>query len=323
MTDTAGVFVAGHTGLLGSALSRGVRAAGHTPVHTIARAALDLRRADHVRQWLESTRPESILMAAGTVGGVHANLARPADFIADNLAMQLAILEGARAVGVRRLILFGCACMYPQDGAQPLSEDTLGRGRPDPSSLPYATAKLSALTLAQAYRTQHGLSIDMLVPANLYGPHDNFSLTDGHVVGALLQRLHHARTRGQRTVLLSGTGRAERDFLFVEDVAPACLTLLADDWQGVPVNLGSGVATSIATLANIIRDEVHPDAEVRFTGEGPDGPLIRTLDISRARDRGWTPRTPLREGIRATYAWVRTELAAGRTPRGWHAPEMS
>lgn len=317
MARSPRIFVAGHSGLIGSALCHRLTQEGAADVLTVDRTALDLRRSDDVRAWIADTRPTAIVMAAGTVGGLPANIARPADFIADNLAMHTAIIDAAREANVTRLLLLGCACMYPHTATQPMAETALWMGPPDAGSLPYATAKLAAVTMAQAYAAQHGLPISIAIPATVYGPRDNFSVADGHVVGALMQRMHAARVRGEATITLSGSGRAQRDFIFVEDVIDACLTLLSGAPSPQPVNIGRGQAVSVAELAEIIRDHLHPGAAIRFSGSGPDGVPVRVLDTTRMTTMGWRSRTSLREGVQRTCEWLEAALAAGTQPRGW------
>jgi GDP-L-fucose synthase len=309
MDRGARIFVAGHRGLVGSALCRRLRADGFSSILTVDHAALDLRDQPAVERWFRTHTPDYVFMAAGTVGGIMANATRPAEFIYDNLTMQTAVLHAAHLSGVRRVMMFGSSCVYPRECPQPIRETSLLSGPLEPTNEAYAVAKIAALVMGQAYRTQYGLRVIAVVPGNLYGPHDNFDLTSGHVLPALIHRFHQARIDGVRDVVCWGTGAPLREFLHVDDMADACLFLMEHEEAPDLVNIGTGVEISIRDLAALVRDVVYPDAVVTFDHVKPDGCPRRVLDVSRLHQLGWRHTRALREGVADTYRWFEAQVA--------------
>lgn len=313
----ARIFVAGHRGLVGSALCRRLAAAGHMNVVTTGRDRLDLRDHAAVDRWFREHRPEYVFMAAGTVGGIMANATRPAEFIYDNLAMQLAVAHAAYQHGVRKLLMLGSSCVYPRECPQPIKEEYLLTGPLEPTNEPYALAKIAAIVMGRAYRTQYGCDVISVMPSNLYGPHDNFDVTHGHVLPAMIHRFHQAKTRGERTLTFWGTGSPRREFLHVDDMADACVFLMSHYDGDTPINIGTGEEVSIRELATIVRNVVYPEATVSFDRVHPDGCPRKVLDVSRLHQLGWRHRTDLRDGVAQTYQWFLDRLSDGQpSPRG-------
>ena len=315
----ARIFVAGHKGLVGSALCRRLHAAGYTAVLTADRAELDLRDRAAVECWFRDNRPEYVFMAAGTVGGIMANATRPAEFIFDNLAMQIAVAHAAYLSGTTKLLMLGSSCIYPRECPQPIKEEYLLTGPLEPTNEPYALAKIAAIVMGRAYRTQYGCQVLSVMPCNLYGPHDNFDVTSGHVLPAMIHRFHQARLKGERALTFWGTGAPMREFLHVDDMADACLYLMAHYNDGEHINIGTGEEISIRDLALLVRDVVHPDATVAFDHEKPDGCPRKVLDVSKLHRLGWRHAMALRAGVLQTYEWFIERLATGDPyPRGTH-----
>ena len=311
--DLAGarVFVAGHRGMVGAAL---VRRLATEPVEllTAERAELDLADDAATLAWLRDRRPDVVVVAAARVGGILANATFPVDFLADNLRLELALIRAAHAVGVRKLLFLGSSCIYPRDCPQPIREDYLLTGPLEPTNEWYALAKIAGIKLCQAYRRQYGCDFVSAMPTNLYGPGDNFDLAASHVAPALLRRLHEAKLAGAPSVAIWGTGTPRREFLHVDDLADACVFLLRR-WSGdAPVNVGCGVDLSIAELARLIAEVVGYRGALAFDPSRPDGTPKKLLDVSRLAALGWTARTPLREGLAATYDWFRRHAAHAR-----------
>ncbi len=261
-------------------------------------------------------------MAAGTVGGIRANMARPADFLYDNLSMVTSVLQASQEAGVRKVLMFGSSCMYPREAPQPLREDVLMSGPLEPTSEAYAVAKLAGLAMARAFTTQHTLRVVTLIPATVYGPHDNFDPDTAHVPAALLHRFHLAKVRGESEVTVWGTGAATRDFLHVDDLAAACLHLMAGHDDAEPVNVGGGREVSIRELAETVRDIVYPDAAIVFDGAAIEGTPRKVLDVSRAHALGWQAQISLTDGLRDTYRWFVEQLERGHWPRGAASTDM-
>lgn len=303
MDSSSGIFVAGHRGLVGTALVRHLRETGHSNLLLRTREELDLTRADDVRSFFLKEKPEYVFLAAGRVGGIRANQARPGEFILENLLIQTSVLDAARRAGVRRLIYFGSSCLYPRDARQPMTEDQLGTGPVEKSSEAYSTAKLSGYVLCEAYNRQFGTEFLTVIPATLYGPHDDFDPESSHVLSGLMQRMHEQRAASQVTVW--GTGRPIREFLYVEDLAEACLFLmnLKGSLPAMPINVGSGRGVSIRELAQLIAGVVGFGGTLAFDAAKPDGAPEKVLDSSRIRALGWSSRTPLAEGLKRTYEW--------------------
>jgi GDP-L-fucose synthase len=314
------VFVAGHRGLVGSAFLRRLRAEGYRDLLTAPREELDLRDQGAVDRWFESHRPDYVLLAAGTVGGILANSTRPAEFLYDNLMIHATVVDAAHRCGVRRLLYLGSSCIYPRDCPQPMREEHLLSGPLEPTNEPYAIAKIAGIRMCQAYRRQYGCDFISAMPTNLYGPNDDFDLESSHVLPALVRKLHEARQRGEPRVTVWGTGAARRELLHVDDLADACLFLMRR-YDGIDhVNVGCGEDLTIRELAMLVRDVVAPEVELTFDLSMPDGMPRKLLDSSRLRAMGWRPRIPLRRGIEETYRWFVDNGPLAATPRRAGAP---
>jgi GDP-L-fucose synthase len=302
------IYVAGHGGLIGSALVRMLRARGCRNVITRTRDELDLSDAASVKRFFEDQHPDYVLLAAGRVGGIVANRDRPADFLTQNLAIQSNVIGAAHRAGVQRLIFFASSCMYPRDAAQPMVESALFSGRPEETSMAYAIAKVAGTQLCLAYNQQHGgKRFVPLIPNSVYGPHDNFDPASGHVLAALVARFHAAKAKGAGSVTLWGSGKPRREFLYADDLAEACWLLLQADLSSVdlPINIGPGTDTSVRELASTIADTVGYAGRVEWDASMPDGAPRKLLDSSRMKKLGWQAQVPLAEGVRRTYDWYR------------------
>jgi GDP-L-fucose synthase len=302
------VYVAGHGGLIGSALVRMLRARGCAKVITRTRAELDLSDIASVRRFFEDQHPDFVLLAAGRVGGIAVNRDRPADFLAENLAIQSNVIGAAHRAGVKRLIFFASSCMYPREAPQPMAESALFSGRPEETSMGYAVAKIAGTQLCLAYNQQFGgKRFVPVIPNSVYGPHDNFDPATGHVLAALIARFHAAKSSGAASVKLWGSGKPRREFLHADDLAQACWLLLQADLSSVelPLNIGPGTDTSVRELASTIADTVGYGGRVEWDASMPDGAPRKLLDSSRIRKLGWQAQVPLAEGVRKTYDWYR------------------
>lgn len=313
---SARVFVAGHRGLVGSALVRLLRAEGFTNILTATRDELDLRHQSAVSEWFDEHRPEFVFLVAGTVGGIGANAARPAEFIYDNLMIHGTVVHSAYESGVRKLLYLGSSCIYPRDAAQPMTEDQLLTGPLEPTNEWYAVAKIAGIKLCQAYRRQYGCDFISAMPTNLYGPGDNFDLDSSHVIPALIRKFHDASSTAANRVELWGTGAAYREFLHVDDLASACLFLLEHYDGESHINVGTGVDLSIRELAELIRELVNPEATIVWDDSKPDGTPRKLLDVSRLRALGWAPRIELATGLASTHRWYLDQLAQHAELRG-------
>lgn len=300
---SARVFVAGHGGLVGSAVMRRLAAGGFTDVVTASRKELDLRDQAAVTSWFEQNRPDYVLLVAGTVGGILANSTRPAEFIYDNMMIHGTVVHAAHLTGTRKLLYLGSSCIYPRNATQPITEEELLTGPLEPTNEWYAIAKIAGIKLCQAYRRQYGSDFISAMPTNLYGPNDNFDLSSSHVLPALIRKFHDAKVAGLNEVEIWGTGTPMREFLHVDDLADACVHLMDHYSDDSHINVGTGIDITIRDLAMQIRDIVHPSAELNFDTTKPDGTPRKVLDTSRLTATGWSPSTSLAEGIAATYQW--------------------
>lgn len=307
------VFVAGHRGLVGGALVRALDRAGYARVVTVGRETLDLREQADVRAWFERERPEVVFLAAGRVGGIVANDTYPADFARDNLLIATNVIDAAWRSGARKLVNFASSCMYPRLCEQPMREEMLLTGPLEPTNAAYAAAKIAGVEMVRGYAKQYGFDAINLLPANLYGPGDNFDPAAGHVVPAMLGRFHDAKRAGAPSVTVWGTGRPEREFLFVDDLADAAVFLSESLRSPEVLNVGSGEGCSIAALAGAVRDAVGYEGRIEFDASRPDGMPRKLLDSTRVRALGWSPRTSLREGLARTYAWMLENAQRGRS----------
>jgi GDP-L-fucose synthase len=311
-TTDARIFVAGHRGLVGSAILRRLEQAGHTHVLTATREQLDLRDQAAVNYWFRANRPDYVYLVAGTVGGILANSTRPAEFIYDNLLIHATVVHAAHTYDVRKLLYLGSSCVYPRDTAQPMTEAQLLTGALEPTNEAYAIAKIAGIKLCEAYRAQYGDDFISAMPTNLYGPYDNFDLTSSHVVPALIRKFHEAKVAGVQDVVIWGTGQPRREFLHVDDLASACLFLMEHYDEGQHINVGTGEDLAIRELAEQIRDVVHPGSTLTFDTSKPDGMPRKLLDVTRLHALGWRHRITLAAGIRSTYEWFLANQGALR-----------
>ncbi|MEV7004574.1 GDP-L-fucose synthase [Streptomyces sp. NPDC093982] len=301
LPDGARIFVAGHRGLVGSAVARRLASEGYEVI-TAGRDRLDLRDAARTEAYLKDVRPEAVVLAAAKVGGILANSTHPVQFIEDNLRIQLSVIAGAHTAGAHRLLFLGSSCIYPKHAPQPIGEDALLTGPLEPTNAPYALAKIAGLIQVQSYRRQYGASYIAAMPTNLYGPGDNFDLETSHVLPALIRRFHEAKRDGGDEVMLWGSGTPRREFLHVDDLAAACTLLLRLYDADQPLNVGCGEDLTIRELAETVRDVVGYQGRITFDTSKPDGTPRKLLDVSRISSLGWQPKIPLRDGIASVYA---------------------
>lgn len=312
------IYVAGHRGLVGSAIMRRLVAGEYSNLVTRTHSELDLTQAEAVHTFFEHERPEIVILAAAKVGGINANEIYPADFIYQNLAIQTNVIHAAYHSGVKRLLFLGSSCIYPRDCPQPIKEEYLLTGPLEPTNRPYAIAKIAGIEQCWSYNRQYGTEFLAVMPTNLYGPGDNYDLSNSHVIPALIRKFHEARLRGDREVVVWGTGTPQREFLFSEDMADACVYLLgmqdpefaqllghrkdkAGARQPPLINVGTGEDLSIRELAELVRAVIGFQGEITFDNEKPDGTPRKLLDVTRLRNLGWQARTSIQAGLAATY----------------------
>ncbi|HLE65560.1 MAG TPA: GDP-L-fucose synthase [Burkholderiales bacterium] len=293
------IFVAGHRGLVGSALVRRLQGAHDLVLRT--RAQLDLTRREAVESFFAAEKPELVFLCAARVGGIEANRSRPAEFIADNVLIETSVIHAAYQAKAR-LVFFGSTCLYPRDCPQPMKESAILSGPFEPTSAPYSVAKLTGLTMCESYNRQYGTHFKTVIPATLYGPHDNFDPASSHVLSALLRRLHESRDAP--SVSVWGTGKPVREFLYVDDLVDALMFLLDRDFES-PINIGSGVGVTIRELAEQIAVTTGFKGKLEFDASRPDGAPAKVLDVSRLSEMGWKAGTTLHDGLRKTYDWWR------------------
>ena len=302
------VWVAGHRGMVGSALLRRLAGEPCTTI-TATRDEVDLRRQAAVEEWMAAEKPDAVLLSAATVGGILANDTRPAEFIYDNLAIQTNIMHAAWRTGVEKLLFLGSACIYPKHAPQPMSEDLLLTGPLEPTNEWYAVAKIAGIKMCQAYRRQYGCDFISAQPINLYGPGDNFDLTSSHVIPALMVKAHRAKLAGAPAIEVWGTGTPRREFLHVDDLADALVFLLERYSGELHLNIGTGEELTIRHLAETVARAVGFTGDLVFDPAKPDGTPRKLLDVSRLQSLGWTATTGLEEGLRSTYAWYLDNVA--------------
>jgi GDP-L-fucose synthase len=305
MNEPGRVYVAGHRGLVGSALVRLLDRTAAGPVLKRTHAELDLRRQGAVDEFFAAERPRSVYLAAARVGGIHANASYPADFIRDNLQVEANVIDAAYRHGVEKLCFLGSSCIYPRLAPQPMREEYLLTGPLEPTNEWYAIAKIAGIKMCQAYRRQYGFRAIAAMPTNLYGPGDNFSLEDSHVLPALIRKFDDARERGAGEVLIWGTGAPRREFLYVDDLAEALLFLMERYDEPDIINVGTGTDVSISELAQLVREVVGYTGRLAYDRSKPDGAPRKLLDVSRMRALGWSARTALADGIERTWRWYR------------------
>lgn len=303
MNEGDRVFVAGHTGLVGSAIVRELERQGCRDLLLRRSDQVDLRNQTAVGEFFQAARPTHVFLAAAKVGGIHANSTFPADFIRDNLLIQTNVVDSAWRSGVRKLCFLGSSCIYPRLAPQPIPESALLTGPLEPTNEWYAVAKIAGIKMCQAYRRQHGFNAISLMPTNLYGPGDNFDLQNSHVLPALIRRCHEAKVGGDPEVVVWGTGTPRREFLHVDDLAGAAIYLMRTFDGEEPVNVGCGDDVTIRGLAELIAEVVGYGGRLSFDASRPDGTPRKLLDVSRIRALGWRHSIDLREGVSATYRW--------------------
>jgi GDP-L-fucose synthase len=307
------VFVAGHRGLVGSAIVRRLARERDLQVQTATREQLDLRDQAAVNYWFKANRPEYVYLVAGTVGGIIANSTRPAEFIYDNMLIHATVVHAAHQYGAKKLLYLGSSCIYPRHAPQPMTESALLTGALEPTNESYAIAKIAGIKLCQAYRRQYGSNFVSAMPTNLYGPNDNFDLVSSHVLPAMIRKFHEAKEAGAREVVIWGTGTPRREFLHVDDLADACVFLMERYDGEEHVNVGTGEDLSIRELAETIRAIVYPEAALTFDPSKPDGMPRKLLDVSRLHALGWRHRIGLQQGIADTYRWFLDHQGSLRT----------
>ena len=317
--DGRRVWVAGHRGMVGSAVVRRL-AAEPCAVLAVGREALDLTDQAAVDAWMRAERPDAVVLAAARVGGIEANRTRPAEFLRDNLAIQTNVIHAAHEAGVAKLLFLGSSCVYPRLAPQPIPEDALLTGPLEPTNEAYAVAKIAGIKMCQAYRTQYGRDFIAVQPANLYGPGDDFEPETAHVLPALIRRFREAKAAGAASVTLWGSGEPLREFLHVDDLADALVHLLTRYSGGMPVNIGSGEEVSIRALSRIIAEITECDARIEFDASKPDGTPRKFVDTTLLKSLGWDRARPLRQGIAETDAWYaaqeETRVRGRRDERG-------
>ncbi len=301
------IYIAGHRGLVGSAILRRLESEGYKNIIHRARKELDLTRQSAVEAFFEKEKPGYVFLAAAKVGGIYANSTYPAEFIYSNLMVQANVINAAHFYGVEKLLFLGSSCIYPRDCPQPMKEEYLLSGYLEPTNEPYAVAKIAGIKMCQSYNRQYGANFISVMPTNLYGPNDNFDLMDSHVLPALIRKFHEAKVNDNPYVEVWGTGNPQREFLYVEDLADACLFLMENYDKKEIINIGTGEDVTIKELAGIVKEVVGYDGEMHFDRSKPDGTLRKLLDVSRINSLGWQAKTPLREGIKKTYEWYKSQ----------------
>jgi len=309
MNESDKIFVAGHLGMLGSAMMRRLKAEGFSNIVTRDRSDLDLADESAVAKFLAAERPTIVIVAAARVGGIKANNDFPVEFLLENLGIQNNVIRSAYESGVHKLLFVGSACIYPKFAPQPIPETSLLDGPLEPTNEAYAIAKIAGIKLCQAYSREYGANFISAMPTNLYGPNDNFDLETSHVLPALMRKAHEAKVRKDQKLIVWGTGKPRREFLHVDDLASACVLILEKYDSPEIINLGCGEDISIRELAELICDVVGFDGELAWDTTKPDGTPRRLLDVTKLRALGWKPAIPLRDGIARTYEWFRANYA--------------
>ena len=303
MDSESRVYVAGNTGLVGSAIVRMLHRKGYTNIFSSPSSYWDLRRQDDVGRFFQVNQPEYVYLAAAKVGGIGANKDYPAHFIYDNLMIQSNIINAARKFGVKKLLFLGSSCIYPKMCEQPIKEEYLMTGPLEPTNDSYAIAKIAGIKMCQAYRKQYGFNCISLMPTNLYGPKDNFDLETSHVLPAMIRKFDDGK-RG-KTVTLWGNGSAKREFLHVDDLADACFTCMKDYNSPEPINVGTGEDVSIKDLAELVSDTVEYDGIINWDTSKPNGTPRKVLNVDKIKSLGWEPQINLKDGIKSTYEWYK------------------
>ena len=303
MQTTDKIYIAGHRGLVGSAIVRRLQSLGYNNIVSQTHAELDLTSQPDVNAWFAAEKPDYVVLAAAKVGGIHANNTQRAEFIYENLVMETNIIHAAWQHNVKRLLFLGSSCIYPRDCPQPMNEEHLLTGPLEYTNEPYAIAKIAGIKLCEAYNDQYGCDFVSAMPTNLYGPHDNFDLQTSHVIPALIRKVHEAKENADETVTVWGTGKPLREFLYVDDLAEACVYLLQQDGVTGMFNIGSGQEVSIEALTRTVCDVVGFNGDLVFDTSMPDGTPRKLLDTSKLSSQGWTASTTLKEGLTRAYQW--------------------
>jgi len=307
MEKSSKIYVAGHRGLVGSAIVQNLETKGYHNIITRTHREIDLTNQQAVRNFFEREKPEYVVLAAAKVGGIHANNSMPAEFLYQNLMIQSNVIECAHQFEVKKLLFLGSTCIYPKLAPQPLQEEALLTGALEPTNEAYAIAKISGLEMCKFYKRQYGDNFISCMPTNLYGPNDNFDLNHSHVLPALLRKFHEAKRSGEETVEIWGSGTPLREFLYVDDMADACVFLLEHYDGEQHVNIGTGDEITIANLAKLIKHVVGYEGELRFNPDMPDGTPRKVTDVSKLHRLGWKHRVSLEEGIQQAYQWFVTD----------------
>jgi GDP-L-fucose synthase len=306
MCKTSKIFVAGHVGLVGSAIRRKLEEKGYNNLVCRSLEELDLRRQHDVDDFFADEKPEYVFLAAAKVGGIQANNTYPAEFIYDNLAIEINVIHAAYKYGVKKLLFLGSSCIYPKHAPQPLKEEYLLTGELEPTNEAYAIAKIAGLKMCEYYNKQYGTNFISVMPTNLYGPNDNFDLETSHVLPALIRKFHEAKIENKPSVEIWGTGNPRREFLFVDDLADACVYLIENcDFQqiGSCINIGTGMDLTIGELAELVKKVCDYQGDIVYNPDKLDGTPQKLLDITKMKALGWVAKTPLRQGILQTYQW--------------------
>ncbi|MEY2838724.1 MAG: hypothetical protein RJB60_1023 [Pseudomonadota bacterium] len=309
-TSTAKIFVAGHRGMVGSAIVRRLQSKGHAEVIVRTRSELDLLDQRAVRDFMSAQQPDYVFIAAAKVGGIQANNAYRAEFLYQNLVIQTNLIDAAHQAGVQRLMFLGSSCIYPKLAEQPLKEDCLLTGPLEPTNEPYAIAKIAGIKLCEAYNHQYGRQYVSVMPTNLYGINDNYDLNNSHVLPALIRKAHEAKVRGDRSLTVWGTGTPLREFLYADDLADACVHLMEQGYDGPIVNIGTGTDVTIHELAETVVRVIGFKGDLAFDATKPDGTPRKLMDVSRLTGLGWRARTELEDGIALAYQDFQSRLAA-------------
>jgi GDP-L-fucose synthase len=305
------IYVAGHRGLVGSAIVRRLEQEGYGNLLMRTREELDLKDSQAVEEFFAEQRPDYVFLAAARAGGILANDTYPVEFLRDNLYIELNVIEAAHRHGAKKLLFLGSSCIYPKFAPQPMKEEHLLTGELEPTSEPYAIAKIAGIKLCQAYDREYATDFISVMPTNLYGPGDNFDLETSHVLPAMIRKFHEAKEGGEPRVTVWGTGTPRRELLYVDDLADACVYLINNYSGSEIVNVGVGKDISIAELASLVREVVGYEGEISYDTNKPDGAPRKLLDVSRLAELGWKPKVPLREGVERTYRWFVSTMAAG------------
>jgi GDP-L-fucose synthase len=307
MTKNSLIYIAGHTGLVGSAILMRLKDRGYKNLITKTHREMDLTGKKKVERFFTKEKPEYVFLAAAKVGGIHANSTYPAEFIYDNLMIQTNVIDLSCRYGVKKLLLLGSSCIYPKKCPQPMREEYLLTGHLEPTNEPFAIAKIAGIKMCEAYNRQYGTNFISVVPANVYGPNDHFD-EDGHVVASLIRKVYEAKTKGHPIVTVWGTGKPKREFLYVDDLADACIFLMDRYNKSEVINVGTGCSTSIAELSGLIKHTVGFDGRIDYDITRPDGNPERLLDTSKITALGWRPKVPLAEGLKMTYEWYKKHV---------------